>query len=172
MLQRQQKQKQKLSCQVTSNIPDIVSAARNCIFRIMTSSYRKIAIFLCPSLARLIQAGLYKGKKNYESKHTDVPSWLRVHWTAAITERAGMMIGPETSLARGKLQYIPRYTEALHAFQGSESHWRWLPKHPSHEGEVADGSRSGTSGRGRLLVTFKAAWLRVVTADEFNELFG
>lgn len=43
----------------------------------MTSLYWKIAIFLCPSLADWSrQASLYKGKKNYESKHTDVPSWF------------------------------------------------------------------------------------------------
>lgn len=57
--------------------PSIVSSERIYGFRIMTSSYWKIAIFcLCPSLADWSRQAPIKVKKNYESKHTDVPSWL------------------------------------------------------------------------------------------------
>lgn len=50
----------------------------------------------------------------------------------------GMMIGPETSLARGKLQYIPRYSgmTCLSKLRAPLA----LPKHPSHE-ENSLGSR-------------------------------
>lgn len=54
----------------------IVSSQRNHSFRIMSSSYRINSYFSLAFTHGLILAGLYKGKENYESKHTDVLSWF------------------------------------------------------------------------------------------------
>lgn len=56
---------------------------------------QKNRYFSLPFTHRLILAGLYKAKANYESKHTDVPSWfgytalLQLQSTHRYDDRAG-----------------------------------------------------------------------------------
>lgn len=67
----------------------------------------------------------------------------------------GMMIGLETELAQGKLQYVPRYLGIACLFQTRSP---CLPKHRSHGWEsVSVCSRSKSWRQGRRLVTLKAS---------------
>ena len=112
------------------HFPGIVSWERIYGFRIMTSSYWKIAIFLCPSLTDWSRQASIKVKRIMKVNIQMFLPGLGILRRCNYRAHAGMMIGPETWLARGKLQYIPRYT-AITCL------WRLgappaLPKHPSH----------------------------------------
>lgn len=85
----------------------------------------KIAFFslLCPSLADWSRQASIKPKKNYESKHTDVPSWSG---SSAVLQLQSARRYDDRAADRACLRQItahPQDTEPSHAF--SES---WEPR--------------------------------------------
>lgn len=103
----------------------------------MTSSYWKIAIFLCPSLAGWSRQASIKVERIMKVNiQMFLPGSGKLH-CCNYRARTAMMIGPETLLARGKLQYIPRYS-AITCLSKLRAPLA-LPKHPSH-GKNSPGS--------------------------------
>lgn len=126
----------------------------------MTSSYRKIAIFLCPSLADWSWQASIKVKRIMKVNIQMFLPGLSILHCCNYRAHTGMMIGPETELAQGKLQYIPIYS----GITCLSKLWAplALPKHPSHgKNSACSYFRLGTSGQGQPLVTFKAPWLHI-----------
>lgn len=70
---------------------------------------RKITIFLC-TLLRLILAGLYKAKRIMKVNIQMFLPGFGILRRCNYRAHTGMMIGLETEVARGKLQYILRYS--------------------------------------------------------------
>lgn len=143
------------------HFPGIVSSERICGFRIMTSLYWKIAIFLCPSLADWSRQASIKVKRIMKVNIQMFLPGLGILHRCNYRAHAGMMIGPETRLAWGKLQYIPRYT-AITCL------WRLrappaLPKHPSHGKYLLSSSPSQVGDRwaradGHILAPYHDGW--------------
>lgn len=94
----------------------------------------KIAFFplLCPSLADWSRQASIKPKKNYESKHTDVPSWSG---SSALLQLQSARRYDDRAADRACLRQItahPQDTQPSHAFFWKLGAPAALPKHPSH----------------------------------------
>lgn len=74
--------------------------------------------------------------------------------------RTGMMIGPETSLARGKLQYIPRYPGKTD-----------ISKSPTGAAETSQQTvlGQGPGAKGSRWSRSRLPWLHIVMADVRND---
>ena len=130
----------------------------------------KIAIFLCPSLTDWSWQASIKLKRVMKVNIQMFLPGLGILHCCNYRAHTGMMIGPETGVARGQITVHLQILGRRVPFKARSPAGAAKTSQPreEHAGELP-ASGQGAADWGQTLVTFKAHWIQMVTADVYNE---